>query len=132
MISIKKELVSTITTIGFTKKTFVFRPEKENQVFDFKSAHKVYNKFLESVPENSKVVVRGLNILRDTTLKGFDDEFIDEDTYDDYTKGKVANVDKFKYFYNLTITVLEPNILTGNNKPNKVIKQKINKKEFFN
>ena len=129
MISIKKELVSTVTTIGFTKKTFVFRPEKENQVFDFKSAHKVYNKFLESVPENSKVVVRGLNILRDTTLKGFDDEFIDEDTYDDYTKGKVANVDKFKYFYNLTITVLEPNILTGNKK---AVKQKINKKEFFN
>ena len=129
MISIKKELVSTVTTIGFTKKTYVFRPEKENQVFDFKSAHKVYNKFLESVPENSKVVVRGLNILRDTTLKGFDDEFIDEDTYDDYTKGKVANVDKFKYFYNLTITVLEPNILTGNKK---AVKQKINKKEFFN
>ena len=129
MISIKKELVSTVTTIGFTKKTFVFRPEKENQVFDFKSAHKVYNKFLESVPENSKVVVRGLNILRDTTLKGFDDEFIDEDAYDDYTKGKVANVDKFKYFYNLTITVLEPNILTGNKK---AVKQKINKKEFFN
>ena len=129
MISIKKELVSTVTTIGFTKKTYVFRPEKENQVFDFKSAQKVYNKFLESVPENSKVVVRGLNILRDTTLKGFDDEFIDEDTYDDYTKGKVANVDKFKYFYNLTITVLEPNILTGNKK---AVKQKINKKEFFN
>ena len=129
MISIKKELVSTVTTIGFTKKTYVFRPEKENQVFDFKSAQKVYNKFVESVPENSKVVVRGLNILRDTTLKGFDDEFIDEDTYDDYTKGKVANVDKFKYFYNLTITVLEPNILTGNKK---AVKQKINKKEFFN
>ena len=129
MISIKKELVSTVTTIGFTKKTYVFRPEKENQVFDFKSAQKVYNKFLESVPENSKVVVRGLNILRDTTLKGFDDEFIDEDAYDDYTKGKVANVDKFKYFYNLTITVLEPNILTGNKK---AVKQKINKKEFFN
>ena len=129
MISIKKELVSTVTTIGFTKKTYVFRPEKENQVFDFKSAQKVYNKFLESVPDNSKVVVRGLNILRDTTLKGFDDEFIDEDTYDDYTKGKVANVDKFKYFYNLTITVLEPNILTGNKK---AVKQKINKKEFFN
>ena len=129
MISIKKELVSTVTTIGFTKKTYVFRPEKENQVFDFKSAQKVYNKFLESVPDNSKVVVRGLNILRDTTLKGFDDEFIDEDAYDDYTKGKVANVDKFKYFYNLTITVLEPNILTGNKK---AVKQKINKKEFFN
>ncbi len=132
MISIKKELVNTVTTIGFTKKTYIFRPEKENQVFDFKSAQKVYNKFIETVPDNSKVVVRGLNILRDTTLKGFDDEFIDEDIYDDYTKGKVANADKFKYFYNLTITVLEPNILTGNNKPNKEIKQKVNKKDFFN
>jgi len=132
MISIKRELVNTVTTIGFTKKTYIFRPEKENQVFDFKSAQKVYNKFIETVPDNSKVVVRGLNILRDTTLKGFDDEFIDEDIYDDYTKGKVANADKFKYFYNLTITVLEPNILTGKNEPNKEIKQKVNKKYFFN
>ena len=132
MISIKRELVNTVTTIGFTKKTYIFRPEKENQVFDFKSAQKVYNKFIETVPDNSKVVVRGLNILRDTTLKGIDDEFIDEGIYDDYTKGKVANADKFKYFYNLTITVLEPNILTGKNEPNKEIKQKVNKKYFFN
>jgi hypothetical protein len=63
----------------------------------------------KDLPEGSKVVVRSLNILRDTTLKGYNNDFMDEDTYYEYAKGKVKDDTKFKYFRNFTITVKEPN-----------------------
>lgn len=104
---VKKELVSENKFNGFTKKEFVFRPDKKNQVFSYDMVKRIYNEFIKSLPKNSRNVVRGLNILGDTTLKGYNQDFKTVEEYDDYIKGKVTDETKFQFFYNITITVLE-------------------------
>lgn len=105
---VRKSEVKIFTTPNYVKKTVTVRPDKENQVFTFKQIKKYCDEKLGSLPKGTKYVVRAENILRDTTLKGLDDDFMDEEDYDEYAKGKVKDDTKFKYFKNFTITMREP------------------------
>jgi hypothetical protein len=60
----------------------------------------------------AKILVRGLNIERWCSLKGFEDEF-DADAFEEYyyNKLKEADVGKFTTFKQLQISVLIPNKL---------------------
>ena len=69
----------------------------------------IVQKIKKKLPKDAKYVVRGLNILRDTTLKSYNDPFMTEDEYDEYTAGKVKDNTKFKYFYGFTISIRIPN-----------------------
>ena len=69
---------------------------------------KTYCKELEKELEKkygnrSEMMVRGLNILGNTTLKGYKSGFYDDDK--DYLDGEVEDTSKFKYLYNFTVTI---------------------------
>lgn len=104
---------------GFTTKSITVKPNKEDGVFSYNDIKLYVEKHM---PKNKKVIVRATNILRDTTLKGFNDDFMTEDEYDDYARGRVKNYEKFKYFYSFTVTVVEANEIKQ--------PQKANKKQF--
>jgi hypothetical protein len=104
----KKDKVVIKETNGFVQKSVTARPDKKDQLFTFKQIKDYTNVQLKKLPKGSKVIVRATNILRDTTLKGYDNDFMDENEYDEYSKGKVADTDKFKHFFNFTVTLIEP------------------------
>jgi hypothetical protein len=106
---VKKDKTIEIITPNFIKRTITVRPDKENQLFTFKQVKEYCEKKQKQLPENAKMIIRGLNILRDTTLKSYDDNFMTEDEYDNYSKGKVKDSSKFDKFYNFTITIIQPN-----------------------
>ena len=106
---VRKSQVKIMTTPNYVKKSVTVRPDKDNEVFTFQQIKKYCDEKLKSLPKGTKYVVRAENILRDTTLKGLDDDFMQEEDYDEYTKGKVKDNTKFKYFKNFTITMREPN-----------------------
>jgi hypothetical protein len=105
---VKTELVSQkIIGGGSRQTTYIFRPEQKTELFTYDDVKKIFEGFKNKVPNmgNPKFCVRALNILRDTTLKGFAEDFKTLDQYDDYVHGKVADMSKFLVFYNVTITV---------------------------
>ena len=58
------------------------------------------------MPFGSSIVVRGLNILKDTTLySSYKNEWKSEQEWDYYLQGKAEEADKFKFFHNFTIDV---------------------------
>ena len=59
--------------------------------------------------KDDTMVVTGLNILRNSNLKGYEDDFIDDDAWDEYCKSKVRGGAKFDKFYEFTITIRQPN-----------------------
>lgn len=101
---------------GFTTKSITVKPKKADGLFSFNDIKRYIEKHM---PKDKKVIVRATNILRDTTLKGYNDEFMTEDEFDDYIRGKVKDHDKFKYFYDFTVTIVEKNEVP-----------KVNKKQF--
>jgi hypothetical protein len=106
---VRKDPVKEIITPNYIKRTITVRPDKDNQLFTFKQVKEFCEKKEKQLPANAKMVVRGLNILRDTTLKSYDDDFMNEDEYDEYSIGKNKDSSKFNKFFNFTITILEPN-----------------------
>lgn len=58
--------------------------------------------------DDLQFMVRGLNIQRMRTLKGFNSDF-DEERFDDYYSADVDNPDKFTKFSQLQITVFYEN-----------------------
>lgn len=99
---------------NYIKRTLTIRPDEEDQVFTFKQIKKYVEEKMKDLPPNGRYFVRGLNILRDTTLKGYEDDFQTQDEYDEYAKGKVKDATKFDKFYNFTITIHQP--IVGNPK----------------
>ena len=106
---VRKSQVKILTTPNYVKKSVTVRPDKDNEVFTFPQIKKYCHEKLKNLPEGTVYIVRALNILRDTSLKEFDDYFMTDEEYDEYTKGKVKDNTKFKYFKNFTITIREPN-----------------------
>ncbi len=104
---VRKSPVTEFVTSNYTKKTITIRPDADNQVFTFKQVQEYCNKKMKDFKPDAKVVVTGLNILRNTTLKGYDDDFMSEDSYEEYAKGKVNDSSKFDKFYSFTITIRE-------------------------
>jgi hypothetical protein len=106
---VKKDPVIEKVTQNFTRKSVTIRPDKKNQVFTYKQIKKYSDQVLKTLPENSKVIITGLNILRETTLKGYNDPMMEEEEFEEYTKGKTKEASKFDKFFNFTISVYEPN-----------------------
>lgn len=106
---VRKDPVIEKVFKNYTKKIITIRPDKDDQVFTFKQIKKYIEEKTKDLPKDSKFFVRGLNILRDTTLKGYEDDFMTQDDYDEYSKGKVKDATKFDKFYNFTITIQQPN-----------------------
>lgn len=59
---------------------------------------------LENKTDASNVMIRALNGIGWTTLKGFRDDYYDND-YEDYYNNKVADSDKFGKFFQLELTI---------------------------
>jgi len=55
------------------------------------------------------MTVTGLNIIRNSSLKGYEDDFMDDDAWDDYYNSKVRDSTKYDKFYSFTITIRQPN-----------------------
>lgn len=63
----------------------------------------------EDLPIGSKMVIRAENILRFTTLYSTYGKKWDTDAqYDEYLNGAVHEPDKYKKFYNFTISIKTP------------------------
>ena len=82
-------------------------PEK-GKVMSY-SAVKAYIEKKQEENPNVRMIVRGMNILRATTLKGLNDPMMTEQEYNEYTDGKVEDNQKFKYFTNLQIVLVKMN-----------------------
>ena len=106
---VKKDPVKEFVTPNYIKKTITIRPDKANQLFTYKQVKTYCEQVLKTLHKDSKMIVKAENILRDTTLKSYDDDFISQAEYDNYTQGKVKDATKFDKFYNFTITIREPN-----------------------
>ena len=106
---VKKSEVKVKQFRNFISKQVTIYPDRDDQLFDYKQVKAYVTKQTKDLPEDAHVIVRGLNILRDSTLKSYGGDMMDEEVFYEYTKGKVKDDTKFKYFRNFTITVKEPN-----------------------
>ena len=104
----RKDPVKVLNTQNYTKKTITIRPNKQNQLFTRSQIKEYCEKQIAKLGKDVKVVVTGLNILRNSSLKGYDDDFMDDDSWDDYCKSKVRDGTKFNLFHEFTITIREP------------------------
>jgi hypothetical protein len=105
---VKKSAVTEKQFLNFKSKEITYYPDASNGYFKQNKIREFYNKVKSTLPEGSKVIVRGMNIVRGTTLKGYNDDFMTDEQFEEYARGKVKNVAKFNVFKNFTITVLEP------------------------
>jgi len=58
---------------------------------------------------DDRMVVTGMNILRNTTLKQYEDDFMDDEAWDRYCKSKAKDSSKYDKFYEFTLTIRQPN-----------------------
>jgi len=105
----RKDPVKILVTPNYTKKTITIRPDKDNQLFTRKQIKTFCEKQIKKLGKDDTMVVTGLNILRNSNLKGYEDDFMDDDAWDKYCYSKVDNGTKFDKFYEFTITVRRPN-----------------------
>jgi hypothetical protein len=105
---VKKSAVTEKRFLNFKSKEMTYYPDTKNGYFKQNKIREFYNKVKSTLPEGSKVIVRGMNIVRGTTLKGYNDDFMTDEQFEEYARGKVKNVEKFNVFKSFTITVLEP------------------------
>jgi hypothetical protein len=105
----RSDAIQTLKTANYTKKTITIRPDKDNELFTFNQIKTYCNDVEKTLGKNEKMVVKGLNILKDSTLRGYNDDFMSEDEWDEYCQGKVHDSTKFNLFYNFTIVVRSPN-----------------------
>jgi hypothetical protein len=84
-----------------------YKTSKKSQVMKFSEVVKLAEHHEKQLKPNQKLVIRGLNIMQDMTLKGYNDDIMDENEYDEYARGKVKNFKKFSYFYSVTFSIRE-------------------------
>jgi len=101
----RKDPVKILVTPNYTKKTITIRPDKDNHLFTRKQIKTFCEKKIKKLGKDDRMVVTGLNILRNSNLKGYEDD----DAWDEYCKEKVHNGTKFDKFYEFTITIRQPN-----------------------
>ncbi len=91
---------------GSVVKELTVKPNKQNQLFTYDQIKQFLDQKLPMISKDKKVIIRALNVLQDTTLKGYnDDSLITEDEYDSYLNGEVKDPQKFKHFFNFTISI---------------------------
>jgi uncharacterized protein YcgI (DUF1989 family) len=105
----RKDPVKTLVTPNYTKKTITIRPDKDNQLFTRKQIKNYCQKQMLKLGIDDRMVVTGLNILRNSNLKEYEDDFMDDSAWDDYCKSKVKDGKKFDKFFEFTITIRQPN-----------------------
>ena len=66
---------------------------------------------MKDLPKRTNCTVSGLNLLRNSTLKSYNETFMTEQDYDEYTQGKVTDASKSDKFYDFTVTIREEKIL---------------------
>ena len=103
---LKKINEKTEISKGLKNKKITLAPEKEGQVLTCKQIKNFVEAKKKDLPFGSRIVVRGLNILKDTTLySSYKNKWKSEQEWDDYLQGKAEEADKFKFFHNFTIDV---------------------------
>jgi hypothetical protein len=105
---VRKSAVTQKKFLNFTSKEQTIYTDKDNQYFKYKTIRDFVKKQEASLPQGSKMIVRGMNILRETTLKGYNGEMMTDEQHEEYVKNKVKNTAGFEVYTNFTITVLEP------------------------
>jgi len=78
----RKDPVKTLVTPNYTKKTITIRPNKDDQIFTRKQIKTYCQKQKLKLGIDDRMVVTGLNILRDSSLKSYEDEFMDDEAWD--------------------------------------------------
>ena len=87
-------------------KKITFAPEKNNQLLTYQQIRDFVDDQKKKLPFGSKMVVRALNMQRDTNLySSYSNGWKTDKQWDDYLSGKAEDVDKFKHFYNFTIDI---------------------------
>jgi hypothetical protein len=101
----RKDPVKTLVTPNYTKKTITIRPDKNNQLFTRKQIKEYCQKQMLKLGIDDRMTVTGLNILRNSSLKGYDDDFMNDDAWNEYCNSKVRDSSKYDKFYEFTITI---------------------------
>ena len=101
----RKDPVKTLVTPNYTKKTITIRPNKQNQLFTRKQIKEYCQKQMQKLNIDDRMTVTGLNILRNSSLKGYEDDFMDDEAWDEYCNSKVRDSSKYDKFYSFTITI---------------------------
>ena len=101
----RKDPVKTVIHETFTKKTITIRPDKDNQLFTRNQIKDYCEKQMLKLGINDKMLVTGLNILRNSSLKGYEDDFMDDEAWNEYCNSKVRDGTKYDKFYSFTITI---------------------------
>ena len=105
----RKDPVKTLVTPNYTKKTITIRPNKQNQLFSRKQIKEYCQKQMLKLGIDDRMTVTGLNILRNSSLKGYEDDFMDDDAWNEYYNSKARDSTKYDKFYEFTITIRQPN-----------------------
>jgi len=82
----------------------ISRSSKEE--IDVDDLENIFTGIKKSLAPNTKLVIRALNGQRWFTFKGYDDEYLQIDSFEDYYKNKVADTHKFEKFAQVEITSL--------------------------
>ncbi len=102
----RKDPVKTLVTPNYTKKTITIRPNKDNQLFTRNQIKEYCQKQMLKLGINDRMVVTAMNILRNTNLKEYEDDFMDDESWRNYLFAKaVKDRGKFDKFYEFTITI---------------------------
>ena len=112
---VKKVIKNYTLKSGRTVKEMIVRPDKDNGIFTYKDIMNFVNTNIKTVAPHKRVVVRALNILGDRTLDTFnttikgrnDNQMLNEDQFDEYTKNKVKDYSMFKHFFSFSISISE-------------------------
>ena len=105
----RKDPVKVLITPNYKKTTITIRPDKDNQLFTRKQIKEYCIKQMQKLGIDDRMVVTGLNILRNSNLKEYEDDFMDDEAWDRYCKSKVRDGEKYDKFYEFTITIRQPN-----------------------
>lgn len=90
-----------------TVQEITYKTTKNNVFIKYPEVMKLAQHHEKMLKPGQKLIVRGLNILQDWTLKGYNDDMMTEDEYDEYARGKVKNHKKFSYFSSVTFSIRE-------------------------
>ena len=101
--------MKTLVTPNYTKTTITIRPNRDDQLFTRKQIKEYCQKQMLKLGKDDRMVVTGLNILRNSNLKEYEDDFMDDEAWDRYCKSKVRDGAKYDKFYEFTITIRHPN-----------------------
>jgi len=97
--------VLSVRNFKDSKQTTIQLSNKNKSNMTSQQVEKIINKFKSN---GSKIMVRGLNIQKWSTLKGFENDY-DPMAIAEYYKNKVDDPSKFTTFNQLQISVLKDN-----------------------